>query len=615
MGRLSPLLFVFLFLSLLARGQREDSLKRAKLITRLAEVNMKAQKNLDSAFNELDELEPKFLSIGDDNLMADFLLAKANILMNTEDHLKIIDVLRPMLSNQKKISTSKIASSYQYIGHAYKIEWVPDSALVNYIRALKLYEQAGNQRGLSLSYLALGLTYTQLGNEKLASDFYDRSLQYSTNSKIMEKHKEHISNQEVRPVSDNKILEMSLDIAKIAKEQGNDRLLGVTYTDLRKNYFALKDYNNALKYAILEREMMNKTNAFALLPHINYFIGTIYSLQGKPNLAISKLREALLKAPDSLRLHVYDGLKSNYLKVGNAEKAIASLESYVALKDSMVAKNVEASIAEITAQYQTEIQEEQIKNLKFENEIKTSRITKQQMTLFATLSGSVLCLFLGFLGYKNYRTKQELSYTQLNFKLLQTQLNPHFIFNALNEIKLNLATSEASNSAKYLTSYSKLIRSILEGSTKEFITLESDILLISKYLELQQMVNNHSFQFKVQVDKELNTRHLQIPPMLTQPFVENAVIHGVKKIENGRIDVNYFAENESVRIEISDNGKGFEDEPDQSASQLHSSLGTQIIQKRIRNYQKLYNFKIETHTETGQFTGTKVTISFPFRIN
>lgn len=605
---------VLTFSNLYGQTSDADSVLVAGMRNELANIRSISKKNLDSAFTSLERVRSDFENAGDPNLSVEFLLLKSWLLLKTEAHDSIITILKPVVAEPMEVSLYNRASAYQHIGHAYKMKWVPDSALVNYIRALKAYEKDQNQRGLSLSYLAMGLTYDKLENEEMANYFFEKSMEYSTNSEIIEKHKEHITNQDARPVSYNRTIELSLDIAKIAQEQDNDRLLMVTYSDLKKNYFDIENYDKALEYANKEMQLRDKTASYVLLPEANAFVASIYVLQNKPDQATEKYKEALTGAPDSLKLSIYQNLKNIYDAKGDSRASLEVLEKYVALKDSVNSRETEASIARVMAQFQTELQEEQIKSLNYQNELNTTKIEKQRTTLFGIIGGSALLLVLGFLGYRNYKTRQELSHSQLNFKLLQTQMNPHFMFNALNEINASLDSDTSERSSQYLTSYSKLMRTILQSSSQEFVPLAEDIALISKFLELQQLVHNHEFTFDVSVSEELDTHFIRIPPMLTQPYVENAVLHGVKGVSEGHIAVTYRLINDQVHIEISDNGKGINRKTNQSGNELHTSMGTNIIAQRIETYKKLHDYEIAAQINSEVNQGTTVVLDFPLKL-
>ena len=603
----------FFFLSQLcfAQHSKADSLQAEKIKATIAHSRILYKTNLDSALFVLDTLRDDLMQLNDPKLTVITAINMANVLLHQQEYARVRTELTPMLQYKNRIDSAQLGLVYRGIGNSYRMEWVSDSAVANFIRALKLYRPGRDDRLLAALYLDLGMVYAKLNNTELSEGFFEKSIQYSNNSKIMERHRSFITDKAKRPVSRETTLELSLDIMKLAEEQNDDRLLTVAYSDVKKNYFRLKNYDKALEYAEKELELAGKTKFDAHLPNNLYLIGTIHAIQNKPQQAITNFTKALPTASDSLKLSIYMRLKENYNRTGNSEMAIAVMEQYIRLKDSITNKNIEASFAEIAAQYQTELQKEQIKTLEVENDLGDATIKQQQVTLYGTIGLAVLILILGWLGIKNYKARQQLARTQLNFKLLQTQMNPHFMFNALNEINSSLGSNDTEKSSKYLTSYSKLMRSILESSSHEFVSIAADISLISNYLELQQLVHNHKFNFNVAVSAELDTHYLQMPPMLTQPYVENAILHGVNGISEGHIQINYELKNDAVLIEIMDNGKGILTKEKHSGNELHTSMGTHIIAQRVKTYGELHKFDIIINISAGNSKGTKVSLKFP----
>lgn len=603
--------YIFLCQPCFAQNSEADSLQAEKIKAAIAQSRILYKTNLDSALFVLDAIRDDLIQLNDPKLTAVAAINMANVLLHKQEYARVREELTPMLKYKNRIDSSKLGLIYRGIGNSYRMEWVSDSAVANFIRALKLYRPGRDDRLLSALYLDLGMVYDKLNNTELSEGFFEKSMQYSSNSKIMERHKSYITDKAERPVSRKTILELSLDIMRLAEDQNDDRLLTVAYSDVKKNYFGLQNYDKALEYAEKELALVGKTKFDAHLPNNLYLIGTIHAIQNKPQQAITSFTKALPTASDSLKLSIYMRLKENYTRTGNSQMAIEVMEKYISLKDSITSKNIEASFAEIAAQYQTELQKEQIKTLEVENDLGEATIKQQQVTLFGTIGLAVLILILGWLGINNYKARQELSRTQLNFKLLQTQMNPHFMFNALNEINSSLGSNDAEKSSKYLTAYSKLMRSILESSSHEFVSVAADISLISNYLELQQLVHNHNFTFDVAVSEELNTHYLQIPPMLTQPYVENAILHGVNGVSEGHIQVNYELKNDAVLIEIVDNGKGVLIKENHSGNELHTSMGTHIITQRVQTYGELHKFDIVINTQAGKTNGTIVRLKFP----
>jgi tetratricopeptide (TPR) repeat protein len=605
--------YLLLFPTLLtAQHFGADSLLVVKIEDRLSRAADFYKSNLDSALIVLNEVDKMVVDVEDANLQAKVLLARSQFLLYKREYATITELLSPVVANSKNIDPLLLGRTYKHIGHAYKQKWQPDSALTNYINALRIFQKLENNREISLTYLALGLVYSKLGNEALKNDFYEKSLKFSENSEIMERHKQLI------PDADNKLpysrsIGFSEDIAKIAMAQGNDRLLVVAYSDLKDDYFDTGQWDKALEYAEKEMRVRKRTNFNSTIPNTQHLMGRIYALKGDSNRALEYFNLAKENATDSLKLSIYQDMKDSYIKLGDSKSALTAMEAFSLLKDSIHARNTEASIAQITAQYRTDIQEQKIKTLSVENELKASQISRQRTLIIAGVTGGLIFLFLGLWGYRNYRSTQELKSSQLQFKLLQTQLNPHFIFNALNSIKLNLNSEQLKTSAEQLGSYSGIMRSILKGSTTDFITLKEDMEFLGEYLKLQQMVHEYRFSYKITCSDDLPVHYLQMPPMLTQPFVENAIIHGVASISEGIITLDYEAEDEFVLLRISDNGKGFSEEKRDAGNKLHESMGTRIIDERISNYKKLYNFEITQKIQSDSRKGTKVILKFPYR--
>lgn len=162
----------------------------------------------------------------------------------------------------------------------------------------------------------------------------------------------------------------------------------------------------------------------------------------------------------------------------------------------------------------------------------------------------------------------------LQQKLLRTQMEPHFIFNTLSSLQSFIRFEEKEKSIKYLNLFSKLLRSSLEMSRNDYIALEDELEAIKNYLTLQQMRLNHNFEFDILIVGDI--LGVMIPPMLIQPFVENAVIHGVTPLkEKGEIRIRIDLDDHLITVEILDNGKGSNKSPG------HTSLSGSIAKERM----------------------------------
>ena len=164
-------------------------------------------------------------------------------------------------------------------------------------------------------------------------------------------------------------------------------------------------------------------------------------------------------------------------------------------------------------------------------------------------------------------------------------MNPHFIFNSLASIQNSIINEEPKKASKYLARFSKLVRSILDSTVQEFIPLEQEITTIENYLELQKIRFPEKFDYTIEVDERLDTESVQIPPMLTQPFIENSIEHAIKhKDSKGKIDVRFKLQNGTLELEVEGDGIGRQRamEIHNQQDQGHKSMATAITLERIR---------------------------------
>ncbi len=238
--------------------------------------------------------------------------------------------------------------------------------------------------------------------------------------------------------------------------------------------------------------------------------------------------------------------------------------------------------------------------------------------IFAVFS---FVLFLWRSRYK--RMRMSLTNIELNQKLLRLQMNPHFIFNSLFAIQNYIYSNQTHLAGNYLSDFASLIRLILDNSRHEFISMEKEIECIELYLKMQQLRFNDSFSYKIDVDLELEDSEYQIPPMLAQPFLENAIEHGLKNIDyEGEIQVSYQLIGNSISFMVFDNGIGLtaSKKVNKVKKKSHESLAISICKKRLEILRKKGMPKIsfainEMKNEDGIVFGTKVMFNIPFNIN
>jgi ligand-binding sensor domain-containing protein len=179
--------------------------------------------------------------------------------------------------------------------------------------------------------------------------------------------------------------------------------------------------------------------------------------------------------------------------------------------------------------------------------------------------------------------------SELEMHALRAQMNPHFIFNSLNSIDLFILQNDKAKASKYLTKFSRLIRMILDSSTKATVSLAEDLEALQLYLELERLRCDQKFSFRIKCDPGIDADFMQLPPMLLQPFAENAIWHGLmNKKEGGHLCINIDQEDSTLICTITDDGIGRKKAAElQDKSDKHKSMGMKITEGRIAMIQKM----------------------------
>ncbi len=205
-----------------------------------------------------------------------------------------------------------------------------------------------------------------------------------------------------------------------------------------------------------------------------------------------------------------------------------------------------------------------------------------------------LCILLLLLGIAvlliwQIKLKNKYNRVLLKQRMLRMQMNPHFIFNALGAIKVFILENDMEKSSSFLTDFASLMRQVLRSSEYEYVHLEEEIQILKYYLDLQRLRFMPTFEFEIEASEELLEKKLLIPPMLTQPFVENAIEYGVKSLgEGGVVFVRFYLVKEFLNIEIRDNGMGLKAGRKNSESEKnHESMAINITKERLDVLKKM----------------------------
>ena len=510
----------------------------------------------------------------------------------------------------------------------------------NYQESLQTYNNISKKE---LSNWQLIELYEGLGDVNLLTKTYQPSITaFNEGLKVAKKHS--IS---------SKITDLNSKIAQVYNAKGdNQKAEGFFNQSLKlaKNENKLRAVEEKIKVADFQNQTNNYSNEIqlrkealkeikdiqkesdinnesALTPQKqNYKIGNAYASQRDYVNAIPYLKKSIEEADDREDFIVQKDatrkLSEVYRDAGEFDKALVAYQSYVDLVDKLYTiKEQEISQA---ARFSKDIVAKQNRILSLESdralseskyELNIEQAKRQRLIIYSLIGGLFLLLVAAFLMFK-YIKQQRLANNLLALKSLRSQMNPHFIFNALNSVNSFIASNDERTANKYLTDFSLLMRAVLENSDQDFIPLEKEIELLKLYTKLEHFRFQDKFDYKISIDEDINVNEFVIPPMLLQPYIENAVWHGLRyKKTKGFLEISMVQTSaEEIKITITDNGIGREKSKALKTEnqQKQTSKGMGNIKKRVSILNAMYKDKVDVFVDDFQDeedAGTKVVVT------
>ncbi|WP_405410562.1 histidine kinase [Maribacter sp. Asnod1-A12] len=548
-----------------------------------------------------------------------------------------IDNYEDALEANKTIATSLL------LGKAFNITGRYEEALflLNPLQEIKpmLPKQS------AVLYELLGDANKGKGNVAVAIDLYNRGLliaeknqltpkMIDLNSKIAETYSLGNQNMEAEAYYDNS-LELANSSAPKRALQEKEKVADFYNTKNRFN-----EEITMRKSSLQELKKINSPNArvkkFELgdtitSQRINYKIANAYISQDKYNEAIPFLEKSIVEADSEDDLVVQKDatrkLSEVYKVKGDFTKALDTYQTYVALVDSLyVRKEQEISRAN---RFNREIsnaqnrltgleQERELSQSKYdlaltEQELVQESNKRQQLVIYSLIFGLLLTLVAAFFFYRSNQ-QQKLANNLLALKSLRSQMNPHFIFNALNSVNNFISKSDERSANRYLSDFSKLMRSVLENSEEDFIPLDKELQQLELYMKLEHSRFEDKFDYRVEIDEDVQVSKFQIPPMLLQPYIENAIWHGLRyRDEKGELQVTVKVNSpDSIIICITDDGIGRKKSAEIKTQnqRKQKSKGMGIIKKRVAILNDMYTDKVDIKISDLQSDGSGTKVLF-----
>lgn len=612
-----------------------------------------------SQHKNIDSLERLIKVITDEGEKTKAFYAAARASFNINYQKALAYAVNAAQSARKVNSPNDLAKAYTAESFARINLGENDKAMAGLDSALFYYQKNNNNEGLANVYEYMGILYYNLGN-------YNKSLEYNLKSlKLFEdlKNKTGIAECLIN------IANINLVQNEILKAENNYRQAYDTYhSDKNKNgeALALTGMAHVLRrqdkmdlaiaqYArciVLFDSLGNKEGAGSA------YLGTgrilrlqnrndeafvafekalvLFESVGQANKSVETMgaiadvymenrdfekaigyNEKFLKKAGEMRAKPYqrdamEGLARSHAALGNFARAYGYQLLTSRIKDTLYSEERSARMTDMEVKYETEKKEQANKLLELE-------LSRKNNLLIGSLVLAILALLFAYLFARQNRLAAKQKTIELEQKVLRSQMNPHFIFNSLIAIQSFIYRNDPKTSGDYLSDFAKLMRLILVNSREEFIPLNKEIETLKLYLRLQQLRFDNQFDFTIEADENIDGEEMAIPPMLAQPFIENAIEHGISRIERqGKIDVRFGIEGDLLKILVTDNGIGITKAMEQKEKSGHRSLATTITEERLSILNKGARKKIsltivEIKAPDGTVSGTKIEFGVPFR--
>ncbi|MDQ8143793.1 histidine kinase [Chryseobacterium sp. CFS15] len=520
----------------------------------------------------------------------EYFIKSKNIYEKLNDKQNLEKVIRKLAQSQENQNKLKSAqSNYQ---KASKIGYSKSKRSLNANDASRLSSPASENKAEAIQS---NIHISEKENNK-----QDLAASYSQMADV------NIENKNIPQAEEN------LNTAyQISKEQAPQQALAINQK-LTNFYVDNKDFDKAIeaKKSVLKENFV-KENSQKKVEQIQE-LAEIYIKKNDPKEAIVLLKNAYdialqkghtLEAQKSVKK-----LDSLYNISENTDASVLLYRDFLGKLPDLVSKDrslVDNKILEDT--------EQKISQLLQEKKLKDELIRKKNIFNYSLIG--VLILLTGLIIFI-FRTlkKVQIKNKKIALQSLRREMNPHFIFNSLNSVNHFIATNNELEANQYLTKFSKLMRGVMENSSEDFIPFQQELDLLQNYLALEKTRFADKFDYEIEVDESLNTQNLKVPGMLIQPFLENAVWHGLRyRTDKGFLSLKFTKNNDLLKITIKDNGIGIEESKKQKTEhqKTREGRGMKNTLERIRLLNDLYKKNIVCtvkDSENGVFVEVSIII-------
>ncbi len=546
--------------------------------------------------------------------------------------------------------------AHYYLGKLYLEKGKAERAVSQTNKALKIDKEAENYRAVAGDHSQLGGCYKALGDfEAAAFHYYSaiRIFEQIEDSYHAAQMKLNLANFSIDQNEPKKALKLAKE-AQVEFSLQEDNIMlakailmeGLAFTRLKMSTKAISAFRRTLRISLRENDVYTQAEATnnmgVYFNEIEEYDSAIYYLNksleldeqlgrtfgmaiSEANLALSymykKDQERSIEYINASIAHGREigelndisqvmGYAANiFYENGNYKKAYDYYLLSNQIKDTLLAERKVEKILEIEEKHETEKRLKKIAILTKERDASLAKSRLVDTVIYFSIGTLLLLIVIAYFFLRQRKAKEKQRKSELEHKVLRAQMNPHFIFNSLNSIQRIFIEGDEDLANDYISNFGKLLRIIMENSGKNSVSIRDEIETLKLYLDVEMIRLDGKIDYLFDLDPNLDLLNNFIPPLIIQPFVENAIWHGILPKEdndNGKIYVNIKRHSEKLILcSIIDNGIGISKSLSMKASTSHNSKGMSLTEERLGN-----TIQIED-IETG---GTKVTLLIPLNL-
>ncbi len=477
--------------------------------------------------------------------------------------------------------------SLNSIGNLYLLLKQYDLAISQFKKSLKLEENLGNKLGMAINYQNIGEALEEQGKLDEAMENYRTALAYDEklgSARGQAICKNSIAQIYIKQGNSNEALKILEPTLQESKSIGDKSITSWIEINIGWALMQQKHYKEAEQHLLTGLSLAQRYNLPRSISQAYVLLSEVAEKSGNPKSALD-----------------YYKLASQF------EEEISNERNLRYVND-------------IIMRYDSEKKNNQIQMLAKENELVKVRLRKNNTILL--ICGIALALLAGifYILYRQHHLKNEKKLLSLEQTMLRSQMNPHFLFNSLNSIKLYIINNEKKNAVHYLNKFAKLVRKILEASSLKEISLAEELETVELYMNIENIRFSNEINFLILIDNDIDVNTVKIPSLILQPFLENALWHGLSSKEGEKnIQLHVSRQNERfINIAIIDNGVGREASERIKETKVlkRKSIGIDITKERLANFSKDYqnsftiNFE-DLYDEARIAIGTQVNLHIP----